>query len=271
MATKVQAIYVSVLRPLLEPDGLELGLISEANIINQIGIVIQDFIEKAGLIKGMACQQALLNQGVYTGPNKLSNVDEVFYDQSQLFEDNTFQISNADYDWDQMLPSNPEKYREDELLPKRFGIYPKPQMTGPQFATNLGNPFYGTVANFVAGSELTLTPPSSGYGVISKIEGPCYFDTLGGGFGTLSGLSLNRGNIMQVGTIQPTFQVAQLEDIITQIPDSFLKYIRYGVLQRIFENDAELKDTMRAKYCARRYREGIAIASAVNREIVGNQ
>lgn len=271
MATKVRTIYDSIIRTLLEPSGLELGLITQDNILSQIGIVIQDFIEKGGLTKSIAVQQSKLNQGSYTTPNQISNAMNFFYDEYALYEDNAFQVTNANYDWATEVPGNPDKYFEDEQRPKRFTITPKPTRTGPQFATFQGNPFFGTMGSYTDGTELALTPPSSGYGILSRIDSSCFVTTLGDGYGTLAGLCLSRENIMQIGTVQPIFQVLSLDQVITEIPDSFLKYIRYGVLQRIFENDAELKDTMRAQYCAKRYSEGIALASAVNREIVGQQ
>lgn len=51
------------------------------------------------------------------------------------------------------------------------------------------------------------------------------------------------------------------------VPDSFVPYLKYGILAQIFTQDGECKDMNKAQYCQARYAEGIGLAAAIMGEL----
>lgn len=74
-------------------------------------------------------------------------------------------------------------------------------------------------------------------------------------------------NLTFVGPAQPS-TVSQLSDAIPLLPDDpVLGYIGFGILERIFSGENELRDPQRALFCGASYREGIEALKAAMNEI----
>lgn len=54
---------------------------------------------------------------------------------------------------------------------------------------------------------------------------------------------------------------------VLYVPDSFICYLKYGILALIFSQDGECKDNAKAQYCQARYAEGIGIAAGIMGEL----
>lgn len=70
-------------------------------------------------------------------------------------------------------------------------------------------------------------------------------------------------NLSIVGPGLPSKTAWLAGDTLDGIPDIFAHYIVYGVLEKIFNSETQLRDTQRALYCHTRMAEGIAISQAI--------
>jgi len=62
-----------------------------------------------------------------------------------------------------------------------------------------------------------------------------------------------------------------LDTQLTGFPDSFLPYLKYGVLATVFGRDGETRDTLRQQYCQSRFQEGCSLAQAISLEGLGEE
>ena len=70
-----------------------------------------------------------------------------------------------------------------------------------------------------------------------------------------------------VCTRKPITQVSALTDVIPLIPDDFAaQALPFGVLERIFSGDNELKDSQRALFCGAQFTEAINVCTAISGE-----
>ena len=70
-----------------------------------------------------------------------------------------------------------------------------------------------------------------------------------------------------VGPIEPP-AVAELGDTIPLLSnDVALGYLGFGVLERVFSSDSELKDPQRSLFCHSAYQEGINALRAMMSEV----
>lgn len=67
-------------------------------------------------------------------------------------------------------------------------------------------------------------------------------------------------NLTMVGAAAPSKTAWTLADTLDTIPDIFVHYLIYGVLEQIFSAEGESRDAQRALYCGTRYQEGVELA-----------
>ena len=79
--------------------------------------------------------------------------------------------------------------------------------------------------------------------------------------------SVSVGNLQLVATAQPSSYPATGSDNFNFIPDSFTPYLKYGVLEKIFSEDGEYKDTDRANYCRQIYLMGVKMVASIMTEV----
>lgn len=85
--------------------------------------------------------------------------------------------------------------------------------------------------------------------------------------GTYGTFAPTQRNFTAVGSANPTtLTLALIDNIPSEIPDSFTPYLLYRVMQRVFSLDGEAKDLQRSYYCEARWKEGISIAQAIMME-----
>lgn len=75
------------------------------------------------------------------------------------------------------------------------------------------------------------------------------------------------GTIKIIGTAQPTLlSTWVMGTTIPLIPNSFVLFFKFKVLEKIFSTDGESKDMGRAKYCKARWTEGTNLGAAIMSE-----
>lgn len=74
------------------------------------------------------------------------------------------------------------------------------------------------------------------------------------------------GQITVIATVQPNITAYTMEGTIQLIPDSFCRYLKYFVLEKVFSQEGEYRDTLRASYCKARADEAINMAKAISNE-----
>jgi hypothetical protein len=75
-------------------------------------------------------------------------------------------------------------------------------------------------------------------------------------------------NLTMVGPAAPSKTAWLAGDTLDTIPDSFTHYLVYGVLEKIFGSESEMRDVQRAAYCHTRFEEGISLAQALVAELM---
>ena len=124
---------------------------------------------------------------------------------------------------------DPTSWREDSLPLDTIALFPIPRVTGAGYT---GSP--------------TDTQPVGVYDQIYPAD----------------------NNLTMIGSKGTDSNVFTLGETIPIFPDSFSLYMAYGVMQKVFEEDGENKDPLRASYCSQRYTEGMQLLAAIEGEVL---
>lgn len=249
------SLYLQCCDVLLEPGGLQLGLLT-TDQFNALALeVLLDFYDKAGLIKKIFNIQMTAGTSIYVEPDQLCEIETALADQTYLHRSSGYYLDNSDPAW--MLQSNqPTMFREDVLPINQLQLSPTPNVSGNDIAFN--NPGHGQIAATTTHGDFNVTASTPGFGVIAGFSGNPYLEAVNPGFGLIGTMVPSLGNITAVAEITPDDL-----DYILMLPVSFRPYLKYGVLAKIFGSDSELKDMQKAAYCQARYAEGINLAAAI--------
>lgn len=266
MATKVQVLYDEVAKILMETDSANGGLASGTGIITDgmffaaLGEALLEFASRTGVARDMYNIQAVAGTGVYSEPCGLADVLYVSFGDVYLFHTSGYTADRRSA-WF-LKPGMPLAWREDELPIRRLQIIPTPMLTGHYI--DLDSVGFGTISAATAGQDFDVTSTNDGYGVISDAStGGVYLDSVNQGFGTITNMVPSVNNLQAVANTIPIDLPTSIHDIIPIVPDTFLCYLRYMVLDRLFSADSEQKDTSRAVYCRMRVEEGIGAITAL--------
>jgi hypothetical protein len=269
MRQKIQKIYDGICRVVMEPNGLLLGLLTEREVIDAIGSVVSDLLFNGAVIRRFQIQQIQFGKIQYEEPDWMLNTEQCLVDEAHLWMQSTFDTATANPDWLTSLPGRPSTYRMDQQEQKKISIQPAPAFSGPVVDLIDGQPFYGTLAEQQDGFSIAFSSSDPYYGVLSgDYDSETYLEAQPDGFGVMENLVTSDGNLMSFGPSQPIRDDDQLNDFLADVPNSFLIYIKYGALARIFTDNSELKDLNRAKYCQQRFEEGCRILAAVNTDLL---
>lgn len=265
----VRFVYARVCRALMEPSGVTLGLITEGEVIRYIAGAVSDFCIGAGLTRTMSCQQIQAGQTQYVEADVLAYTQAAFAGEDYLQIQSTLDLYTGNNDWRGTPAGTSSQIRMDQQEPKKLSIYPAPSWTGPYLDLIGGSLMYGVISDAAAGTSLDIEFDTPAYGIPSgDYTSACYFNFAPAGLGALNDLCTSDYNLLLIGNDQPAIAFTHLDDKITQVPKSFLYYIAYGALAKIFVENSELKDLDRAKYCTSRFMEGMRIAQAANSDML---
>lgn len=265
MPVQWSEIYDTVCEILLEPSGLQLGLLTDAQFLQIAGEILTEFLALTGIVKKIFNMPAQVGIPTYSEPSQLGELECVNVGQSYCYRTSGYFLDNNDPNW-ASFNGSPEDWREDELSPQTLQIVPAPNVIGDQVVIPAGQGAYGTVSATSNAVDFDLKPDlgQQGYGTISACGGAPYVEAINPGYGVLSAMVASTNNVQMIGSALP-YNITDLTlfDYVEGVPDSFAPYLKYGILARIFDSDSELRDELKAKYCRTRYREGISLAQAI--------
>lgn len=265
VATQLSTVYYQICSVLLEDNGLTLGLMQPSQVIQFIGEVVCDFLMKTGIIKKIVSIPAYAGIDAYFLPDTISDTQYGSYNQSYLHRTSSFFLDNSDPTW-QAYQSTPTTWKQDEIQPKQIQLNPTPNSDG-DFVTTSTIGFYGILSSVSNTNDLNILGPSTGlYGIINGYTGAPYMEMLNPAYGIWSTAAVDCNNIQTISTGIPSTLNPSISQYLELIPDSFIPYIKYGSLAKIFSQDGECKDLQKAYYAMARYTEGINLAAAIMSE-----
>ncbi len=232
MSTTIQTLYNQCCYALCEDGGLTLGLFTEQQFLDILGVVILDFAQRTGLYKNIYTQT--INAGVpqYTVPDNVIE-PELCFVGGKIIEHVTEQdLSTGHYAW-RKQKGWPKQWHQDNLPPKSIELFPSPEVNGVAYTAPSGQP---------------------------------------GPYGVYNDFKPNDRNLTMIGATGPTITSWTLTDgegnpvLLECVPDSFSPYIVYGVLEQVFSAEGETRDLQRAAYCRTRWLEGVNLANSICRE-----
>jgi hypothetical protein len=265
----VSNIYSQICTILMEPlpTGLSTGTLTEQDFLNIFSDIIQDFVERASLIKQLINIPAEGGVNFYTQPDYALSIQEILYDEKYMYLTDSLELDALLQIWRNMTEAVPRRWVQDRTMVNTFEIVGAPLWDG--YTVTMTAPLYGTLSSISSVNDFTFTTSAPLYGTISSYTGPMYLESGGGMLlGTISDMVSSNHNLVLVSPVKPSGIDFSLSNIIEFVLDSFTPYIKYGILAKIFEIDGEMRDVLRARYCKARYEEGILLAKAIAAEAV---
>lgn len=269
----VNDIYSSVCDTLLEPvllnlpstTGLQTGMLTEQQFLDFFSDTVRDFIQQSGLVKKIFVIPVMSGTGVYTEYDQQMEVEDVFYNERYLSPTDSYNLDALFFDW-QTASGTPQTWNEDRVAVKNIQLVPNPIVTG--FTVGVTGNLLGTISAVAGATDFNVTTTADFLGTISSYTSAVYVDPVAGMYGTIGNMIPSLGNLMMSSTALPTYtKTYQLTDFIQGIPDTFTLYLKYGVLERVFKMDGEMKDELRERYSKSRFQEGVALARAIMQEV----
>lgn len=270
--TYVNDIYKTVCDVLLEPilpnlpaTGLQLGMLTVQQFLDFFSDTFKDFTQESGLVKKLFCQVITNGTGTYAEGDPQMETEDVFYNNRYLSQTDSYNLDALVLNW-RTASGTPQTWNEDRVVVKAIQIVPAPSLNGNQ--VTVSSNYFGTLSAVGSAVTFTFTTTAPFYGTISSYTGAQYIDPISAEFGTVSNLVPSAANLMMSSTALPVqSKTYQLADLVQGIPDTFAVYLKYGVLERVFKMDGEMKDELRARYCGARFQEGVNLARAIMQEV----
>jgi hypothetical protein len=296
--TTVQQIYDTFCSRILEPGGLQLGIITPAQFLLYMADAINGLLRDTGISRTFVTQT--INQGVrlYSYPDRLMNLGAVFVQGRYVARSNLESIDNSNYQW--RSKSGPVKaWHEDGLAVNSVELVPMPNWQGTIYPTPgyqyIDGTQIGTFAGAVtsaggnllawASGDLFQIADSTWFGKAIVVAGTPYIIqtvldatnlnvtapvpagvALGYSVTYPIALPASDRNLTCYGSQMPTSSAYALNSPIPLIPDSATMYLGWAILAKVFSDDCELKDKQKAMYCGARYTEGVQLLKAIMAE-----
>lgn len=268
MSATVQNIYNDCCSILLEPSGLVLGLYTPAQFIQAYREVMDDFLGRTGLIKAIAVIAQEFGIPQYVMPDWISEPEVAITDGTAIRRDFEGNIGSIDRNWQNKVGS-PRSWRQDKQLPNQVSLYPAPNVENPAVPLDPSPGQYGAVIAWAPLADLTSIVAF--VGTMTQSGGVATFTSPGAFFGSAPLNQFSRGNLCLIGATGLLSEDVTLSSPVEAITDDWLHFIKYGILEKIWLSDSELKDVQRARYARARYDEGCMLAAAVMGEEVEKQ
>lgn len=267
MPIKAQDLYNQVCIEICEPNGVQLGIVSQEDIINYINQTVREWIYASGLYKQLFIIPIIAGVSVYNQPSFSVGASQAWFNEETIFESSGFIWDQTDDTWRLEGDGNPSEWREDNVGVLKLQLRPTPISTGTKVTTSLAG-WYGTwSSSTVPVVEFSCESTSGLYGTISTCGGDAFVDCPGGMFGIPSAVYVSTGNLLVATLNDQYYTITDLTQYIDVVPNSFEFYILAGVLARIYASDGEMKNPEMAKYWQTRYKEGINMARAIAGEV----
>jgi hypothetical protein len=268
MSTLVNDIYIDVCDILLEPSGLSLGLLTEPQFLQYLRGTLDDFLGRTGLVKAIAVMPQEYGQPQVTLPDWISQPDAAFSDGVAIRRDFEGDISSIDRNWQSKI-GPPRSWRQDKQYPNQVSLFPAPAVVSPLSPNSPPPGQYGAVIAWAP--EQSLTAIQAFIGTMIQTNGTAAFTSPGVFFGSTPINQFSRGNVCAIGPVGLLSENISLNSPIEALTDDWTYFLKYGVLEKIWLSDSELKDVQRARYAHARYEEGIMLAAAVMGEEIDQE
>ena len=173
------SVYSQVCNAILEPGGLQLGLLTPTQFYALAQEVLTDFFGKTGMVKSIFNIRMQVGIPSYPEPDQLGDVDTALASQGYLHRTSGYYLDNSNAAW----PSDfnaPVEFREDELPVSTLQLVPNPNTTGNDIATT--NAGFGVIGAVSSATDFNYTCAGNGFGVVGSFAGNPYLDTEGSGF-----------------------------------------------------------------------------------------
>ena len=153
MAVTVQTLYQQALYICMEDNGFVLGLFSEQQFLDVLGVVILDFAQRAALYKNIYTQKITAGTSVYAIPDDVMKPELAFVGGKIIEKVAEADLTQGHFEW-RSKSDSPRQWHEDNLPPKQVELFPNPITTG---STDAGT--YGKFAP--AENNLTVVGPAA--------------------------------------------------------------------------------------------------------------
>lgn len=234
-------LYVQLCYDLCEPGGLQLGILTDDDFIRYLNLTVLDFCNTTGIFRRIFTQTVSAGVSQYTIPDDILRVDMAFLQGNWLPRSTAGGIANAIRDWRRKL-GVPVCFHEDSLPIKTLELAPSPNYNG-QFIPGASEPD-PPHAQYDSFSAVVFLPPNP---LLPVTQTPPQH----------RGLSV-------IGPWYPAGATMDCE--IDAFPDDLFVYILYGILERVFSSDSELRDLQRAAWAHASYQEGVSLCRAITGE-----
>lgn len=221
-----------------EDSGLVLGIVTVQQFLDFANLVLLDLLKQTGCIKRVWTMSVFAGTPTYTVPDDIMNVEQVFLAGRWLPKYTVAELNNVRRNWRRDLDI-PIGYYTDNLPPKTIGLAPAPNY----------NSIY--------------------------IPGPNEPDPPHGQYDSFS-ISINNGiytpeqhrGLTIVGTRKADTQLVTVGDVIPLLPDDIaLSALLWGIHERVFSGDNELKNAQATAFSHAQYQESVSVLQAITGEI----
>jgi len=259
----VRDVYNRVSSALLEPNGLITGVYTEDQFLLDVWVVVGDFVQRTGMVRSLINLPVTAATAAVGYPDYAMDVQEAFYDDHYLRRESGLSLDNLQRKWRTETSVRPERWHEDRLPVKTVQVQPIPNRNGYTVTTI---PFYGVLSSTATPVTFNIVAAAPFYGTISSYTGPIFLEVPGRMMGTISGLVSSALNVTLLATMKPAVDAFLMDNEIDFVPDSFISYIAYGVLAKVFGRDGETRDPARERYCLARWEEGLSLGRSISDE-----
>lgn len=262
-------LYLQVTEVLLEPGGFQTQIWTVQSFLDAYRDVVVDFLQRTGMYKKITCVVQEFGIGQYTFQDFCAEIQHMFSDEKALFRGDVDDLDAAMHDWIGQVRT-PQQWRDDQLPMKTAEVYPAPAINGNEFTTPNPNGYLGTLSK-VIGGDVDIVAQTSPVvipflGTISRNDGTMYLESAGPFLGTIANIIETKTNIAAVATATLFNQPVTLNSTIELVHDSFVPFLKAGILAKLKSCDSEGKDDLGAKFCAELYENGIELGKAIMEE-----
>lgn len=235
-------LYFEVCEDLFESGGLILGIVTQDEFIGILNETLADFLRQTAMISQIQTQSVFAGQGQYPILDSMMRVDNAFVGGVYLEPTSVRELNNNMPRWRTKLDS-PRQFHVDELPIKTVELAPVPALSGVYVpGPNEPGPPHAQLDTFsiVDGLGATIAPDAHHDLTLIGPQTPKLVDILDDPICTSDG---------------------------TLIPDDIVRgYLAYGVLERIFSGENELRNISTADFCHSMYQEGVTILQEFTNE-----
>lgn len=233
-------VYQRFAYDVCEDGGLVLGLVTVQQFLDLANLSLLDFLKQTGCLKRVWTMSVFSGVPTYTIPDDIMLVEQVFLAGRWLPKATVAQLNETRRNW-RREQDIPQYYYTDNLPPKTIGLAPAPNYN----------------STYIPGAN-EPDPPHGQYDSFSITDVS----------GTVWTPDQHRG-LTIVGTQKTNTQMATVNDAIPLLPDDIaLTALLWGIHERVFSSDSELKNAQAAAFAHAQYQEAVSCLAAISGEPV---